>query len=353
MAHTLLITGAAGYVGAMLAEQFAKRPDVEKIVALDKEERPATLANSKIVWITANTADSGWQEQAARHKPDIVIHTAWQIREFYGNRALGWKWNVEGTRAVFDFAFETPTVERLVHFSTAAVYGAYATNSLAHYFKEDEPLREEEYSYAVEKIQAERDLEERAKKQDRVSVAIVRPAAITGPRGRFGRIRFGLQSALMGQLTGNIFYRIISAMVSFVPATPWWVRQFVHEDDVCDIVALLAFEKPKSKYDVVNLAPPGEPVLAPQMAHSVGKGVLPVRPFMVRAAFFVFWHLSRGKIPNGRGVWRFYSYPVVMDGTKLTREYGYRYSRSSYDAFYYTNGRYEEVVPEASRRSKS
>jgi hypothetical protein len=78
-----------------------------------------------------------------------------------------------------------------------------------------------------------------------------------------------------------------------------------------------------------------------------------VFPWMVRLAFFVFWHLSRGKVPTARGSWKGYSYPIVVDGSKVTRNLGYAYGSSGYDAFYYTDGRYESYVPEGSRRSKA
>lgn len=341
----------------MLCEQFAKRDDVAAIIGLDVEEKPALLTDTpKLIWIQANTSSNDWQEAAAEHAPTIIIHAAWQIRELYGRQHVEWQWNVGGARNVFEFALRQPSVERLIHFSTAAVYGAYKTNTIEHRFKEYEPMREEEYAYACEKIAAEKILKEMYQSEGGKTpqVSVVRPAAITGPRGRHMRIRFGLQSALSGQLKGNIFYSIISAMVSYVPATPWWVRQFIHEDDVVDIIALLAFdEHVDHTYEVFNITPPGDPVLAPQVARTVGKKVLPIYPWMVRLAFFVFWHISRGKIPNGRGVWRFYSYPVVLDGDKLTEKYGYDYQHSSIDAFQYTDGRYERHVPEEARRHKS
>lgn len=354
---TICITGAAGYVGAMLCDQYALRDDVRTIIAIDKEAKPDFLKNTpKLIWIQKNLSDDGWQEEAASHSPSVVIHTAWQIREMYGKKKMQWKWNVEGSAAVFQFAFETKGVEKLIHFSTASSYGAYTTNTLEHLFTEAEGFRTEEYLYAVEKKAAEERLEEMYKKakegRSLPQVFIVRPAAITGPRGRFMRVRFGLQSALSGQLKGSFIHRLVSLLVSWVPATPLWCRQFIHEDDVVDIMTLLTFSPHVGAYEVFNITPPGSPVLAQEMADAVGKKILPIQPWMARVAFFFFWHVTRGRIPTSKGGWRFYSYPIVMDGSKLTKQYGYRYGYLSEDAFRYTDGRYEKYVPEESRRHK-
>ena len=358
--HTLLITGAAGYVGAMLVEQFSKRDDVERIIGLDKELRPEGVRdNGKLVFIQQNMADAGWEEQVRTYQPDIVVHTAWQIREMYGDRATEWHWNIDGSDRVFDFAFGTPSVKRLVHFSTVASYGAFADNSVDHFFTEDEPFRESKYLYAEEKRFAEEHLrqkyEEALQSGRKVpQVRIVRPAAITGPRGRYARVRFGLQAALSGSLKGrgSFFYDIISAMVSWVPVTPKWLRQYVHEDDVTDIVSLFSFDDNSGGYDAVNLAPPGDAVTGADMARAVGKRVLPIYPWMARIPFFFLWHLSRGRVPTAPGSWRGYCYPIAVSGEKLTYKYNFNYRCSSFDAFYYTNGRYEEVVPKELRRER-
>lgn len=352
MKHTLFVTGAAGYVGAMLCDQFSKRDDVERIIALDKEPKPDLLdGNAKIEWITANTADDSWKAQARAATPDIVIHTAWQIREIYGNRPLSWKWNIDGSDAVFDFAFGTQSVKRLVYFSTVASYGSFPDNTIEHRFTEDEPFRKTDYLYAEEKRIAEEHLRARYEKSDKhVVVSVIRPAAITGPRGRFMRIRFGLQSALSGQLSGSFIYGVVSFLVSWVPATKRWVRQFIHEDDITDIVATLAFDPSKEGYEIYNACPPGEVVRSADMAKAVGKRRIFVPPWLVRVGYFVLWHLSRGKIPTAKGAWKGYSYPIVVDGSKITRMLGYRYKTGSLEAFTSTKGRYEYAVPEASRK---
>ncbi len=351
MKHTVLITGAAGYIGAMLVDRFAQRNDVYRIVGIDKEPMPENFKGmEKLEYLQMNTADA-WEETVRPHHPTIVIHTAWQIREMYGNQKLEWQWNVGGSDKVFDFAFSEPSVERLIHFSTVASYGAYPDNSVEHRFTEEEPFRETNYLYAEEKRIAEVHLEEKyAKSNKRVPVAVVRPAAITGPRGRYQRIRFGLQSALAGQLKDSFIYRVISALVAFVPVTPKWLRQFVHEDDVVNIVETLAFGTLSFTYETFNLCPPGPVVRGADMAKAVGKRQLPVAPWLVRIAFAFFWHATRGKIPTGRGAWKSYSYPIAVDGSKVPRLLGYQYRYSSPDAFQYTTGKYESFVPEHLRR---
>ncbi len=346
--HTLFITGASGYVGAMLVDQFSKRDDVARIVGLDKEPLPEFLrGNPKLTFIERNMADGGWEETARTAEPDIVIHTAWQIRELYGKRALEWHWNIEGSDRVFDFAFATPSVRRLIHFSTVASYGAFPDNRVDHFYKESEPFRESEYLYSEEKRICEEHLKERYERAKSArhapQVFIVRPAAITGPRGRFDRIRFGLQSALSGSLKGSrsFAYKIVSLLVSWVPATPGWLRQYVHEDDVADIVALLSFNDVAGEYEAFNLAPPGPVVFAKDMAKAVGKRILPVPPWLVRIAFFCFWHLTRGTIPTSRGSWRGYSYPIAVDGSKITTQCGFRYRYESTKAFVQNEGRYK------------
>ena len=258
--HKLFITGGSGYVGAMLVREFAERPDVEAIFAIDKEPASELYAgHKKVTFVQTNMADTeNWLDKAKAFAPDIVVHTAWQIREMYGEKKKQWRWNIDGSDAVFDFAFSTSSVKKLIHFSTVASYGAFADNEIDKLFTEKDAFRKTDYLYAEEKRITEEHLEERyaaAKaKGNTPQVFVVRPAAITGPRGRYMRIRFGLQAALSGQLKENFIHKLISAMVSFVPITKKWCRQFIHEDDVVSIVRLLSFENLKGVRGLQHLS---------------------------------------------------------------------------------------------------
>ncbi|MEM9336941.1 MAG: NAD-dependent epimerase/dehydratase family protein [Patescibacteria group bacterium] len=356
MSHTVFLTGGAGYVGEMLCDQLNQRDDVRQIIALDKEpQSDFSKALDKVVYIQHNMADDGWQEQVAKHEPDVVIATAWQIRAMYGDAKEQWRWNVEGSQNVFDFAFAQPSIKKLVYFSTASSYSARSDNRFEYFFKEAEGFRDDDYIYAKEKKVTEENLKatyDQLKKEGKTlpQVTIVRPAAITGPRGRYMRIRFGLQSALQGNLSKSFTDRMVTTLTSFVPATRGWVRQFIHEDDVADAVQHFAFADHPWDYEVFNLTPEGEPVFAPDMATAVEKRIIPIQPWMARLAFFCFWHGTRGKVPTCAGSWRFYSYPVLMSGHKLSEVYSCQYS--SKDAFQYTDGRYEQYVPSELRKAK-
>ncbi len=330
---TIMITGAAGYIGAMLCEQFSKSPDLEKIVAIDMLPMPAPFRNNKkIIWITANLGENVWRIPALINKPEVVIHCAWAIKELYGKSDVQKKLNLASSKAVFEFALKNSFVKRLIHFSTVSAYGAYPENSLEKFFKEEDQLRESESLYGVQKKTAEEELYKIYQDSDKTKqVFILRPSSVTGPRGR------GLVSKKIGLLN------ILKNVLPFVPAgSNRWCRQYVHEDDVTDAVAMLTFgpHKDGGAYEVFILSP-NDLVLADDMAKLFNKSVFYLPPIVIRLVFFLAWHLSRGKIPTSRGGWRFFSYPVVVDGSLITRKYGFEYSYSSREALEKDEGRYQ------------
>lgn len=331
MPKSILITGAAGYIGAMLADQFSRSPDLQKIVAIDLKPCPELLrGNDKIVWITADLSSGSWQRAAAKHAPEIFIHCAWQLKELYGNSELQRKLNIEGTRNAFTFAFRESSVKKIIHFSTIAAYGAYASNRLDAPLDENSALKEKEYRYATEKIEAEEMLARFYKDSHGVKqVLVIRPATVTGPRGRYMSGKKGLLHMLQNVLP-------------FIPvATKHWCRQYVHEDDLTDMVALLTFNEVSGGrgYEVF-IASPSDYILGRDFAEIFGKSAVPAPPIFVRLAFFAARHLTRGKIPTGAGGWRYFSHPIPVRGDKICDFYGFEYTYNSREALSGDEGRY-------------
>ena len=343
----MFITGAAGYIGGMLVEQLSEREDVKEIICLDKEIPSENLRNTpKTLWFNSNTSDDDWRRDIRAREPDTIIHCAWQIRELYGKRKKQWRLNVEGSKNIFDFAFSLPSVQKIIYTSTASSYGAFKGNTLDYKFSEEDNFREKEYLYGFEKKVVEETLEDfykkgkESKESNNLEVFVLRLGSVTGPRGRSYTSKFGLMPALGKRLPKGIVYRLISIMVTFIPATPKWCRQFVHEDDVTDIIKKLSLEKNGEGYEILNVAPAGKPVLSKDLADILNRKRIFVPAFMIRFLFFLMRHLTKGKITTTKGGWRFYCYPILMDGSKLMRKYGHQYKYSPREALEKYEGRY-------------
>lgn len=332
----ICITGASGYIGGMLADRYAERDDVEELICLDKNPMPARYrGNPKVLWIRANTADESWQELIASRKPDVVIHCAWQIREFYFRKKLHQKWNLGGTTNVFRFVFATPGIKKFIHMSTVAAYGAYPDNTVERPFVESDPLREDEYLYGVQKKLSEQELERQyavtcgTKGADSTpDVTVFRVASVTGPRYAQAKRGFTLQNIL--------------ARIPFIPiANPEWGRQFVQESDLLRIIESVvgspvipsrernpdgSVRSVESHYSVFNVAPPTF-MKAADIVKAYSKRAVYVPKELLRVSFFILRHISLGRLPTSRGGWRSYVYPLAVDGGVVTRGGRFEYTK--------------------------
>jgi nucleoside-diphosphate-sugar epimerase len=285
-----------------------------------------------VAWIQADVSNDHWQTAARDHRVDAVVHLAFQIRQLYGRheRTQG-RWN-RGARKVFAFASGEPSVRRLTYFSTVTAYGAYKDNSSAARLSEKAPLTERDYLYGSHKRQIEQTLRDAYAASDRrTHVVVLRCASISGPYGRFALGRFGIVSTLTGML----------------PILPCghsdFGRQYLHEDDIVEIVALLLTAPAKDGYEVFN-ASPEDYLASTDLAALLQKRRIIVSPGLLRRLFALGWHLSRGRVPTPRGAWKFLTYPIAVDGSYLTECYGYRYRFTSVDALMARAGRYRASV---------
>ena len=378
----IFITGAAGYVGGMLTDLFLKDPRIDSVVALDMKDASDKFPkdNSKFKWITFNLGDDGWQEKVLEGgAPDVVVHCAYVIREGYGKKRE-WqnKCNLTAADKVFEFVFKNK-ISRLIHFSTVASYGARKENSIKkRWFHEEDPFLEREYLYGVdkkiieEKLRAvfekeKNDLQKGVRQNPLPQVLIVRPCAISGPRGQYIFKRFGL-------------LRMVKEGLPIIPITGnESARQFIHEDDVADIIFWMAFggvnshtqsknqsssagsfsndaahvhleERGslgvgvKGEYEIFNIAPHCF-FLLKDMTHSIGKKTIRIPAWLGRFGFWFLWNVSCGKIPTPPAGINSYTYPIIVDGSKIEK-FGYKYKYDCGDTLRADAGRYTEKAKE-------
>jgi UDP-glucose 4-epimerase len=326
----VLITGAAGYIGSMMTRSLSQMDSISKIIGIDLKSAPNLYRNHhKIRFIQADIADDAWIEKIADEKINAVIHCAYQIRQLYGRKGeVQRRWNVDGARKVFEFALGTPSVRRLIQLSTVSAYGAHATNSVGDRLTESEPLNEDEYLYGVQKREVEsllRNLYDRY--HPSTQVIVLRLASVSGPYGRFGLNRYGLVSTVAGK-----FPFLVGGRAD-------WGRQYLHEDDVVAVIGMLTPLPPARGLEVLNVSP-DDYLSVWDLGRVFGKRVLLIPPLLLRPLFWLLWHGTRGTITTPPGAWKFLSYPIRVDSSRLAEVYGYTCRYSSLEALLAETGNY-------------
>lgn len=176
MPHTILLTGATGFVGSHVAEALARRGDTVRTLVRDGGGT-AFLDTLGVTIVRGDLTDSE-ALRAAADGCDVVVNCAAKVGDWGhidGYRAV----NVEGLRHLLD-ATLGKTLHRFVHVSSLGVYAArhhYGTD-------ETEPLPNDHIDgYTQSKAEAERLALQYHRKQ-KVPVVILRPGFVYGPRDR-------------------------------------------------------------------------------------------------------------------------------------------------------------------------
>lgn len=127
----ILITGAAGMIGRKLTARLVKDRklagkaitalDLHDIVPPPKPDFPGLEVSA----LTGDLADPGAAEKLVAAKPDVIFHLAGIVSgEAEANFDLGYRVNLDGTRALFDAIRLRGYNPRVVFTSSIAVFGA-------------------------------------------------------------------------------------------------------------------------------------------------------------------------------------------------------------------------------------
>jgi len=274
-----VVTGVSGSVGSRVLGLLLARPDVDRVVGIDlvpTAEFDPRL-DQRNLDLAARPGPGDPELERALDGADAVLHLAWSVPDGKGtlpsdvaeaaagnHRALG---------RVLAMA-EKVGVSTFVHVSSATVYGAWADNKVP--LTEDARLRPNpEFSFAVSKAEAERQLAEWADGHPAVAVSILRPAVTVGTDGRPLYQALGITRAPRLGDEGR-------------PV------QYLHVDDLAAGV-VLAWDKRLS--GVYNVAPDGG--IPEEQARALAGGVakLSVPDRMAARLASIGWRLWRQGVP--------------------------------------------------------
>ena len=127
----VLVTGAAGMIGRKLAQRLARDRLLggKPITALDLHDiiaaPPPEMGDTEVTLHAGDLAEAGTAEKLIAMRPDVVFHLAGIVSgEAESNFDLGYRVNLDGTRALFDAIRVSGASPRVVFTSSIAVFGA-------------------------------------------------------------------------------------------------------------------------------------------------------------------------------------------------------------------------------------
>src|SRR6202045_1092231 len=144
----IVITGGCGFLGRRVALGLLERPDVDELRLFDNPPPALPLPEDKrITLLTGDIADHTGVHGAIAPRMDAVYHLAAVVSgEAEADTDLGYRVNLDGTRAVLEACPALAPCPRLIFASSLAVYGGRLPPDVG----DDTPLRPQT-SYGAQK----------------------------------------------------------------------------------------------------------------------------------------------------------------------------------------------------------
>lgn len=304
----IAVTGASGYIGSKLLQRLQREPSVEHVLAMDVRS-PAEALSARVEFLRHDVT-SPLGDVLARHGIEAVAHLAFVLRPGHGRAAIR-RVNVDGAANVLD-ACARASVRHILYLSSTTVYGAHPDNP--DLLTEEAPMRPVKgFQYAEDKVKVERLLAAFWKEHPAVTIAVLRACPVMGPQ------------------TDNFISRAFTrpVLVGIAGCDP--PMQFVHEDDLLDILLRCLLRPVSGTY---NVAGDGA-IRWSEMAALLGRRVVRLPAPLLYWLTEATWRLRLQSDSPSCGL-DFIRYPWVASTERLKRELSvsFRYtSRQVWEAF--------------------
>ncbi|MEV7420421.1 NAD-dependent epimerase/dehydratase family protein [Streptomyces sp. NPDC089919] len=257
MGKVVLVTGAARQLGSRFVRRIQRDPEVEKVVAVDAVPPGQRLGSA--LFVRADIRQPVIARILAEHSVDTVVHLAVTGSPLGGGGRTSVKEaNVIGTMQLLGACQKSPTVRRLVVKSSTNVYGA-APRDPAVFTETTQPKSLPGGGFAKDAVEVEGYVRGFSRRRPDVAVAVLRFANILGPRAD-------------SPLAEYFSMPVLPTVMGYDPRL-----QFVHEDDVVEVLELAAGEPRRGTLNsgTFNIAGDGVLLLS-QCSRRLGRPTVPL-----------------------------------------------------------------------------
>ncbi|MFB6983865.1 NAD-dependent epimerase/dehydratase family protein [Streptomyces scopuliridis] len=257
MGKVVLVTGAARQLGGRFVRRVQRDSDVDRVIAVDVVEPAHQLDGAGFV--RADIRQPVIARILAEHGVDTVVHldvTGTPLGS--GGRAAVKETNVIGTMQLLGACQKTPSVKRLVVKSSTSVYGS-APRDPAVFTETTPPKSLPSGGFAKDAVEVEGYVRGFARRRPDVAVCVLRFANILGP-------------AADTPLAEYLSLPVLPTVFGYDPRL-----QFVHEDDVVDVLLIASGEPRRGTLNSGTFNVAGEGVLLlSQCSRRLGRPTVPV-----------------------------------------------------------------------------
>ena len=300
-----MVTGAGGYIGKKLTETLCKKEWIDKVIGTDIKD--PGIKHPRFTFIHRDIRVP-MDDLFEKDSIDTVVHLAYVLPPIH-NKKLMEDINKGGTGNVLAAAVKYK-VRQILYTSSTTAYGFYPDNDMP--LTEESPIRgNDDFTYSKNKKEIEAIFRNFTAEHPEMTVSIVRPCFVVGP---------GFNNPLAVHLQKKIV---------LLPANsrPW---QFVHEDDLVNVMAMLLERRINGIYNVT-----GEGTMTfSEMIKALGNIRIPLPWAILYPANNLAWFLRLKFITEFPSpAMNMMVTPWIASSEKLIRETGYKFKYNTRQAF--------------------
>ncbi|MET7861563.1 NAD-dependent epimerase/dehydratase family protein [Streptomyces sp. NPDC005318] len=257
MGKVVLVTGAARQLGGRFVRRIQRDPDVDRVIAVDAISPRHQLGDADFV--RADIRQPAIARVLAERAVDTVVHLDVTGKALgAGGRTTVKETNVIGTMQLLGACQKSPTVRRLVIKSSTSVYGS-APRDPAVFTETTPPKSLPSGGFAKDAVEVEGYVRGFARRRPDVAVCVLRFANILGPDAD-------------SPLADYLSLPVLPTVFGYDPRL-----QFVHEDDVIDVLRIASHEPRRGTLNsgTFNIAGDGVLLLS-QCSRRLGRPTVPV-----------------------------------------------------------------------------